>query len=123
MDTLKEPYWAIENNKEYIYIDFQGVSDDSSVMNQVLKALEMGLARKDKSVRALLITRGGKTSPAAMRIIKVLGKKVQPKIKKSAVVGSVGILSLLLKIYIAYTGSNMRFFTDEKKAINYLTID
>ena len=118
--TYTPPVWKHYMNIEYIKIDFRGLETDEGIIKCVHDAAEMGLQRPDKSVRALVIAKGMKTSPAAMRTIKKLGKQVQPKLKKSALVGSVGIVSLLMKIYISYTGSNIKFFTDEDAALGYL---
>ena len=120
---IMDPNWDYFNGIEYINIDFRGITDDDEKINIVGKSVEMGLKKPDNSIRALLIVKGSKTTPSAMRVMKKEGKKVQSKMKKSAVVGSVGILSLLLRIYVAYTGSTMRFFTDEEAALKYITSD
>ncbi|MBQ4820915.1 STAS/SEC14 domain-containing protein [Aquimarina sp. MMG016] len=117
------PTWKHHMNVEYIEIDFTGLYEEEDIIQCVSDAAEMGLQRPDKSVRALVYTKGMKTSPKAMRTIKKLGKLVQPKLKKSALVGSVGIVSLLMKIYISYTGSKIKFFTDKEAAIKYVTND
>lgn len=117
------PTWKHHMNVEYIEIDFSGLRSDDEVIKCVADAVELGLQRPDKSIRALVNTKGSKTSPLAMRTIKKLGKEVQPKLKKSALVGSVGIVSLLMKIYISYTGSKIKFFTDREAAIKYLIND
>lgn len=117
------PIWKHYKNVEYIEIDFRGLQTDEGFIKCVHDAAEMGLQRADKSVRALVLAKGMKTSPLAMRTIKKLGKQVQPKLKKSALVGSVGIVSLLMKIYINYTGSKIKFFTDKEAALKYLIND
>ncbi|MEW7289155.1 SpoIIAA family protein [Aquimarina penaris] len=117
------PTWKHYMNVEYIEIDFTGLYKDEDIIQCVADAVEMGLQRTDKSVRALVYLKNSKTSPNAIRIIKKLGKQVQPKLKKSALVGSVGIVSLLMKIYISYTGSKIKFFTDKEAAIKYLVND
>ncbi|WP_299212170.1 STAS/SEC14 domain-containing protein [uncultured Aquimarina sp.] len=117
------PTWKHYMNVEYIQIDFTGLYKDEDIIKCVADAVEMGLQRSDKSVRALVYLKNSKTSPNAIRSIKKLGKLVQPKLKKSALVGSVGIVSLLMKIYISYTGSKIKFFTDKEAAIKYLAND
>ncbi|MDY8138023.1 STAS/SEC14 domain-containing protein [Aquimarina sp. 2201CG5-10] len=117
------PTWKHHMNVEYIEIDFTGLHRDEDVIQCVADAVEMGLQRSDKSVRALVYLKNSKTSPNAIRTIKKLGKMVQPKMNKSALVGSVGIVSLLMKIYISYTGSKIKFFTDKEAAIKYLAND
>ncbi|MBW1298598.1 STAS/SEC14 domain-containing protein [Aquimarina litoralis] len=117
------PTWKHRMNVEYIEIDFSGLHTEEEVIQCVSDAAEMGLQRYDKTVRALVYAKGMKTSPKAMRTIKKLGKTVQPKLKKSALVGSVGIVSLLMKIYVSYTGSKIKFFTDREAAIKYLIND
>lgn len=118
-----KPIWRHYEGVEYIEINFTGLTSDEEVINYVSTALEMGLQRPNKSIRALVYAYKMKTSPVAMRTIKVLGKQVQPKIKKSAIVGASGILSLLMKIYISYTGSKIKYFTDKEIAMKYLIND
>jgi hypothetical protein len=122
-DEYIPPVWKHHLNTEYIRFDFSTLYSDELIVRLAAEALEMILKRPDKSVRALINTKGSKTSPKAMRSITELGKKVQPKIKKSAIVGSTGLLSVLLKIYTTYTGSKIKFFTDEKLAIEYIIQD
>ena len=117
------PTWKHHMNVEYIEIDFTGLYEDEDIIQCVADAVEMGLQREDKSIRALVYLKNSTTSPNAIRSIKKLGKQVQPKLKKSALVGSVGIMSLLMKIYVGYTGSKIKFFTDKHAAIKYLIND
>lgn len=107
---------------EYIHIDCSGL-DDTSFAQRTREAVNHGLKRPDRSVRALVIARNTKITPNGMRIISAEGKKVQPKLKKSALVGSVGLFSVLAKMYIAYTGSPFKFFTDLDRALDYLVKD
>jgi hypothetical protein len=116
--------WQYYNNTEYIRIDFGAIKYNNEKAIEIFnESVDFGLERSDKSVRALILTQGVKLKPETVRILKKIGKIVQPKMKKSAIVGAVGILNLLVKIYIAYTGSNLRFFTNEKSALEYLTQD
>ena len=117
------PVWKYYDNVEYIDIDFSNLNTEEEVISCVSKAVEMGMQRADKSIRAFVNIHQMKTSPAAMRTIKLLGKQVQPKLKKSVVVGSLGIMSLLMKIYISYTKSKIKYFTDKETALKYLVND
>ena len=121
--TYTPPTWKHHMNVEYIEINFTGLQKDEDIIQCVSEAVDMAMPRPDKTVRALVFLKYSTTSPNAIRSIKKLGKKVQPKLKRSAVVGSVGIVSLLMKIYISYTGSKIRFFTDKETAIKYLIND
>lgn len=117
------PVWKYYENVEYIEIDFSGLTTEEEVINYVYKAVELGMQRPDKSIRAFVYAYQMKTSPFAMRTIKLLGKQIQPKIKKSVIVGSSGIISLLMKIYISYTRSKIKYFTDKDSAMKYLIND
>ncbi|CAL2059875.1 conserved hypothetical protein [Tenacibaculum sp. 190524A05c] len=118
-----DPVWKHYENVEYIEIDFSGLTTDDEIIDYVLKAVDLGMRRPDKSIRAFVYAYQMKTSPRAMRTIKMLGKQVQPKMKKSVIVGASGILSLLMKIYISYTKSNIKYFTDKETAMKYLIND
>jgi hypothetical protein len=116
--------WQHYNNTEYIRIDFGSIKYNNEKAIEIFnESVDYGLERSDKSVRALILTQGVKLKPETVRVLKKIGKTIQPKMKKSAIVGAVGILNLLVKIYIAYTGSNLKFFTNEKAALEYLTQD
>ena len=117
------PVWKHYDNVEYIEIDFSGLTTDDEIINYVYEAVEMGMQKPDKSIRAFVYAYQMKTSPKAMRTIKMLGKQVQPKMKKSVIVGSSGILSLLMKIYISYTKSIIKYFTDKEAAMKILIND
>lgn len=125
MEGKEWSYWTYYNNIEYIRIDFRkGKSDmDNNAIHIINDSVELGLEREDKSIRALILVQGTKIRPETIRIMKKIGKDVQPKMKKSAIVGAVGILSLLVRIYISYTGSSLRFFTNERSALEYITSD
>lgn len=126
MSTNKKytpPVWKYHRNTEYILVDFSGLVSEDEFIKHVSDAVDMGMKRPDKSIRALMYVRDTKTTPRAIRKMAMLGKKVQPKIKKSVLVGSSGFVSLLLKVYTQYTGSKMKFFTDKKLALDYLIQD
>ncbi|AUS05995.1 hypothetical protein [Pseudotamlana carrageenivorans] len=119
--TQNRPEWKYHLNTEYIYIDFSGLNSDKDILNQIEMAVAMGLERPDKSVRALVHFKGARTNPGTTRQMAILGKMVQPKIKKSVLVGSSDFLSLLVKVYTSQTGSKIKFFTDMSVALEYLT--
>lgn len=118
---IKEPYWEVFDDIKYIRIDFEGLLNDDEKVVFLTKCAEMILDKEDNSVCALLGIRDNGISPSLINRIKELGKEIQPKMKKSAVVGSVGLLSLFLRTYIIYTGSNMKFFTNKNIALQYIT--
>ncbi|KAB1069034.1 hypothetical protein F6U93_04580 [Tamlana haliotis] len=117
------PEWRHHLNTEYIYIDFSGLSSDHEILDQIELAVAMGLERPDKSVRAMVSIKGARTNHGTTRQMAVLGKKVQPKIKRSVIVGSNGFMALLVKIYTSNTGSKIKYFTDSNVALDYLTSD
>lgn len=125
MEERASSIWTYHNNVEYIRIDFRKGQEDADkrAIKIIQESVQMGLEREDKSIRALILVKGEKIKPETIRVMKKIGKEVQPKIKKSAIVGAVGLLSLLVRIYIAYTGSGIRFFTSEEAALDYITVD
>ncbi|WP_194766823.1 hypothetical protein [Tamlana sp. I1] len=117
------PIWKHVNNIEYIFIDFTGLNDEKKFIQLVEDSVMEAMKRPDKSVRAMVYLKNSTASPKAIRVIKKLGKQVQPKLKRSVVIGSMGIVSLLMKIYISHTGSKIKFFTDKEVALKYLLDD
>ncbi|AUS06139.1 hypothetical protein [Pseudotamlana carrageenivorans] len=121
--TYAPPTWKHHNNVEYINMDFSKLSSDEMVINFFADTLDLVLQRPDKSVRVFADVKSIKIKPSTMRVLKEYGKKGQPKVKKSVMVGTVGLVSLLMKVYVNYTGSKMKFFTDYDIAMEYLTSD
>ncbi|MDO6736633.1 hypothetical protein [Wenyingzhuangia sp. 2_MG-2023] len=123
MDDKDYSYWSVNKNVKYLIIDFTNVTNDDLGIRILHKAYEMCLLCPDKSVIIIGLAKGGKLTPTALRKVLKIGMEVQPKIKKSAVVGAVGMLSLLFRIYISYTRSKVKFFTDENAALSYIISD
>ncbi|NJB81315.1 hypothetical protein [Wenyingzhuangia aestuarii] len=115
--------WLVYKDVKYLLIDFTDVTSDDLGIRILNNAYEVCLTCPDDSVIILGMVKGGKISPTALRKLIKIGANVQPKIKKSAVVGAVGVLSLLFRIYISSTGSRVRFFTSEDVALDYLLSD
>ncbi len=120
MSLQEDTGWFFIQNKEFLKIDYTNVKDDELAVKIAQYAFSISSGRPDKSIRLLNIVNGSKMTPSGMREIVKIGKKVQPKIKRSAIVGSSGLLSVLLKLYVYHTGSKMLFFTDEKLALKYV---
>lgn len=113
--------WLYYKGKEYIRLDYTNLTDGELIIEMTRLAVNDSLKRENNTVLSLACTQGVRTTPLVMRELKRLGKMVQPKLKKSACVGPTGMLLVLLKLYISYTKSPMRFFTDEEAALEYLT--
>lgn len=124
MSKLVRTYWTTSSEGvEYLKLDYSEVLNDKEAIEITKEAYKISMNRADKSIRALTIVRNGKLSPNAMRKITKIGAKAQPKVYRSAVVGKMGVLPLLLNIYVLYTGSKIRFFTEESAALDYILID
>ncbi|NIJ43958.1 hypothetical protein FHR24_000397 [Wenyingzhuangia heitensis] len=120
IDYKDYSYWAVYNNVKYLLIDFRNVTDDDLGIRILNNAYDKCSTSPDKSVIILGLVKGARLTPSALRKLIKTGVDVQPKIKKSAVVGAVGIIPLLFRVYISYTGSKVKFFTSEEAALNYL---
>ncbi|MBW1298599.1 hypothetical protein [Aquimarina litoralis] len=116
----KQPQWKHANNIEYIEMDFTSYKSDELIIRHYTEACDMILKRPDKSSRVLVNAKGVIISTKTMRVIKEIGKRTQRGVKKSAIVGTLGITTLMMKIYVSYTGSPVKFFTDREAAIKYL---
>ncbi|NIJ43957.1 hypothetical protein FHR24_000396 [Wenyingzhuangia heitensis] len=119
----EEVSWRVKNNNKFLKVDFSNVKSDVAAVLVAKNAFNSCIPCENKTVRALVVVNGGQITPMAMREIMEMGKNVQDKLKKSAIVGVVGMLSLLFRIYMSYTGSKLRFFTDESAALEYILSD
>lgn len=123
MFKLNRVHWSFKSKVDYLIVNYTDIREDFLAIEVAKKAYSMTKNLPDKSIRALILVKGGKISPKAMREIMVYGKESQVRVKKSAIVGVVGMASLLMRIYVSYTGSNVRFFTNEKDALKYVLSD
>ena len=120
-ETKKLPEWHQYKGTTYLYVDLRGIDNETDFVEYIKNSTEMALKEPDNSICVLMDVNNFKTTPEAMRKVQKYGLSIQPKMKKTATIGVVGIMSLLLRLYITVTGSKMKFFTDKSAALNYIT--
>jgi len=115
------PIWKTHNGVEYIEMIITGLKSTEKIISYYAKGCEMMLQKPDKSVMVYTDTRGVKINTTTMRILQEIGKNTQRAVKKSALVGNPGISVVMHKLYVAYTRSPVKFFTNPDVALKYLT--
>ena len=107
------------NGKEVIVTDYRELSEDE--MLKMLEYLQDMLLEEDKP-NARLIHAKGVDLPIPVRIfLRKMGPKVKHIPSRIAVVGTSTAKKLLLQSYNRIVGGTMRFYDEEKEAIEYLT--
>ena len=106
-------------SKEIIVTDYRGLSDDE--MLHMVQALEE-LILTEKKPNSRLVYAQGVDLPMQVRIhLRKMGGRVKHIPSKIAVVGTSSTKKLLLQSYNRIIGESMRFYDDEKEALEYLT--
>jgi len=121
IQTDREPIWKEHNGVEYIEMIITGLKSTEAIISYYTKGCEMMLERPDKNVMVYIDKRGVKVNTKTMRMLQEIGKNTQRAIKKSVLVGNPGISAVMFKLYVAYTRSPVKFFTNPDAALKYLT--
>lgn len=88
--------------------------DEFRVLSDILK-------ESTERVPLLYNVEGTNISAEFMEVSKALGKEVQPRFGKTAVIGIVGVKRILLKAYIVYTGhEDIRTFETVEDGLEWL---
>jgi hypothetical protein len=107
--------------KEISYFDYRGMN-----MEEIIRTIEEASAKalqENKHRLQLSNLTGVFAVPEFMSSVKEAGKKTKHLTTKSAVVGITGAKKLLLNIYNAFTGVDMKAFDDEESAKEWLVKD
>ncbi|MBW1298600.1 hypothetical protein [Aquimarina litoralis] len=102
-------------------MDFTRYTSEDLIIKHYTEGCEMILSRTDNSVRVFTDITGVMVKMDTMRILRKIGKKAQRSIKKSAILGAVGLAILMLKFYVRYSGSKLKTFNLKEAALNYIT--
>lgn len=112
-------FWRIYKGIEYMHLEFTDLTAEEAIVRARDGRIET-CKRPDTSVLALVVATRSNITPLALRDIRAEGLKTQSKFIRSAIVGSTGLTHLLTRLYIQFTGSQMKFFTDYEAAMEYL---
>ncbi len=110
--------WKEHLGKKYLYCDLSNSTAAESI--KLADELITLIGTADGNVLLLANVENAVISPEFMNKAKANGKLFQHKIRKSAVVGINGLKKILIKSYIAFTGSKFTLFNSEEEALKYL---
>ena len=122
-EIYKKPLWKYYKGVEYIEIDFTIYTSEDLMIRYYTEACEMILQKPDKTVRVFTNATGVKPSLSTIRSAREIGKKAQRGVKRSVMIGTVGLTTMMLKFYSRYTGSPVKPFSREEAAMEYLIRD
>ncbi|GAA0731277.1 hypothetical protein GCM10009430_43270 [Aquimarina litoralis] len=120
-EAYKKPLWKHHKGVEYIEINLAQFISEDLMIKHYAEACDMILQRPDKSVRIFTDITDINPSLDAIRFCKDIGRKAQRGIKSSAIIGTVGFKTIMLKIYIRYSGSPVKIFSSKDAALDYVT--
>lgn len=110
--------WKEHLGRKYLYCDLSNSNAAESI--KLADEIITQLGTSDEQVLFLANVENAVISTEFMEKAKVNGKLFQHKIIKSAVVGISGLKKILIKSYIAFTGSRFALFNSEEEALKYL---
>jgi hypothetical protein len=111
--------WKEYKGQKILYVDYRGLSEADGIKN--LEAQAELMHTLQDPVFVLANYEGTFATSKFMNRLQILGKEViERKTKKGALVGITGIKKVLLNAYNAFTGGNLKSFSNEESALDYL---
>lgn len=111
--------WINHNNKKILYADYRDLQIPEMI-NQLIFESDIILKSTEK-VLYLGNFEGAIIESEFIKKAYELGKKTEPRNKKSAIVGVDGMKTIFLNTYNMNTGGKNKAFNTEQKALEYLT--
>lgn len=111
--------WKQYKDIDYIYLDCRNLKEEEMI-TLLEDAAEIMKPRKDKVVVLANVT-GAVIYPDFMERFKALTVEVyKEKVARTAIVGVDGIKTVIIKTYNFLMGRDVRTFSSEEEALNYL---
>jgi hypothetical protein len=117
--------WIEHKGKRILYMDHRGCQPE-----QMIENLELGLKMVQETppqtkILLLVDIEGSVNDTAVMARLKEVGKEVEPKTEKEAIVGVHGVRHIMLSAYNRVTGAGktQRLFDSQDEALDWLVSD
>jgi hypothetical protein len=111
--------WIMHRGKRILYGDYRELKGEEIV--QGAEALVNTIVISPKKVLVLYNFENALIDSAAMTRLKQLSLVSESRIKKFAILGSEGLVSMLLKASKAFSKSSLRLFNKEAAAMDWLS--
>jgi len=119
---LKDASFTSEYGKEIFVLNFEGhdIGEASELVDECARQV---LQRPEQSVLTLTIATNIKFTPAFVDKLKGLTKGNTPYVRKAAVVGITGLLSVAMSAVSIFSKREFKQFDTKEEAIRYLLQD
>ena len=119
---MNDACFTREHGKEIFVLNFEGydVVDAVSLVEECAKQVRQ---RPEHSVLTLTIATNLKFTPAFVDKLKELTKGNAPHVRKAAVVGITGLLSVAMTAVSIFSKRDFKLFDTKEEAIKYLLED
>ncbi len=114
--------YITHQSKEILIVSFRDCSNTEEMIALATK-LKAEVQNSPGNLRILSDYEGVMLNAEYMSKVKEMGKEVQGKVTKSAVIGVGGVKKILLNAYNRYTRRNMVAFDSYDQAMSYLAKD
>ena len=111
--------WVTYQGIEILYNDRSGLRDEEIIKN-VETAVELIMSSPKKDILYLIDNSNTIIHPEIKKHIEKAAKTIDPKVKKTAVLGASRAQQVLLNLYSTATGMNIKLFSDEETAKQWL---
>jgi hypothetical protein len=111
--------WITYQGIEILYNDRSGLRDEE-IKTNVDTAVDVIMSSRKKDILYLIDNSNTIIHPEIKKHIEKAAKTINPKVKKTAVLGASRAQQVLLNIYSTATGMNIKLFNDEEIAKKWL---
>jgi hypothetical protein len=110
---------VVHNGKVVIVTDFRGLKESEQI--RALEQLTQIMQKSSTSIPFLNNFEGANLGSEFVNRVQALSRECQPKINRQALFGITGLKNILLKAYIAFSGSKeIKAFDNETEAMDWL---
>ena len=111
--------WITYEGKELLYNDRSGLRDEE-ILKNVDSAIELIMSSPKNNILYLIDNSNTIIHPEIKKHIEKAAKTIEPKVRKTAVLGASKAQQILLNFYSTATGMNIKLFSDEESAKQWL---
>lgn len=111
--------WIVYEGKKILFNDRSSLRGDE-IKENVKTAVDLIMSLQQIDVLYLIDNSNTIITPELKEYISKAAKTIDPKVKKTAVLGASKAQQIMLNIYSATTGMNIKLFDDKEAALKYL---
>ena len=119
LSTNDNVFWKNHQGVRYLYVDFTDL-DDYAIIRVSQKLNQVILNEPDNSIRAVCLLKGLNVGFHTHTQLRQLSKNIQPKLKKTAIVGMSPLVMPFFLVYKQFTKSKAKLFDTLEESVEYI---